>query len=166
MRVTLIAALGPDGLIGKDGELPWRLPADLRRFKAITTGHAVIMGRKTYESIGRPLPNRRNVVLSRDPAFAPDGVDVARSLDEALTLTDDGSDAAVFVIGGAAVYAEALPRADRLELTHVDGLFEGDVYFPSHEPASWREIARDERPADDDNPHPHVFCTLERLTDS
>ncbi|MFG0319108.1 MAG: dihydrofolate reductase, partial [Planctomycetota bacterium JB042] len=108
MRLTLIAALGPGRLIGRDGGLPWRLPADLRRFKERTIGHVVVMGRRTFESIGRPLPRRRNLVLSRDPSFAPEGATVVRSLDEALDAAADAEE--VFVIGGAAVYAEALPR--------------------------------------------------------
>lgn len=166
MRLTLIAALGPGRLIGKDGGLPWRLPADLRRFKALTVGHVVVMGRKTYESIGRPLPNRRNLVLSRDPSFAPDGVEVFRSLDLALSAVAAAAAAEVFVIGGAAVYREALPRADRLELTQVDGSFEGDVFFPEFDESEWRETFLEAHAPDDANPHPHVFRTLERTPSS
>ncbi len=160
MRLTLIAALGPGRLIGRDGGLPWRLPADLRRFKERTIGHVVVMGRKTFESIGRPLPRRRNLVLSRDPSFAPEGATVVRSLDEALDAAADAEE--VFVIGGAAVYAEALARADRLDLTLVEGAFEGDVFFPEFDAADWREVAREAHASDGENPHPHVFLTLER----
>lgn len=160
MRVTLIAALARDGVIGRDGGLPWRLPADLRRFKERTLGHAVVMGRRTYESIGRPLPGRRNLVLSRRGSFTPPGVEVFPSLSDALSAAGDAE--RVFVIGGAAVYAAALPLADRLELTLVDGSFDGDVRFPPFDEDAWVEIEREPHAPDDQNPHPFVFRTLER----
>jgi len=122
--------------MGRDGDLPWHLPADLKRFKKLTTGHSIIMGRKTFESIGRPLPKRRSIVLSQTPSFQPEGTEVAASLDEALKLAR--TDEEVFVIGGARVFAEALPIADRLYLTRVHADIEGDVFFPEIEDKAWQ----------------------------
>jgi dihydrofolate reductase len=142
--VALIAAVAANGVIGRDNRLPWRLPADLRRFKELTMGHALVMGRRTYESIGRPLPGRVTVVLTRDPAFmAPPGALAARSLEEALAAAAAATPGAgeVFVAGGAEVYAQALPRADRLYLTRVEAEVEGDARFPDLDPARWRLAA-------------------------
>ena len=144
--VALIAAVAANGVIGRGNRLPWRLPADLRRFKELTLGHALVMGRRTYESIGRPLPGRVTVVLTRDPAFAPPGVAVARNLDEALAAAAAACPGSgeVFVAGGAEVYAQALPRAGRLYLTRVEAEVEGDTRFPDFDPALWR-LAAEER---------------------
>jgi dihydrofolate reductase len=150
MRITLIAAVARNGVIGREGRLPWRLPGDLQRFKAVTMGHPVIMGRKTWESIGRALPGRLNIVVSRTAGLAAAGCVVAGSLDEALRAA--GSSPEVFVIGGAALYREVLPRADQLHLTRVIADFEGDVRFPEYDPADWRLVATKEYPADDRNP--------------
>ena len=138
--IALIWAQSHDGVIGMDGGLPWHLPEDMRRFRALTTDATVVMGRLTWESLPerfRPLPNRRNVVLTRAPSYDAPGAHVVGSLDEALTASDD-----VWVIGGAAVYAAALPRADRLLVTDVHGEFAGDVVAPTIGP-EWQETARD-----------------------
>ena len=128
MKILIIAALDRNRVIGKDGKLPWHLPEDLKRFKRITSGHVVLMGRKTYESLGKPLPNRRNVVLSSQPL---EGVESYRSLSEALQALE-GIDL-VFIIGGGEVFRQALPIADGLYLTIVEGTHEGDAYFPEYE---------------------------------
>lgn len=152
-RLTLIAALGRNRVIGKDGTMPWHLPEDLNHFKALTMGHPMVMGRKTFDSIGRPLPGRRSIVITRDREWRVPGVEVAHSFDEALDLA--GPADRVFVIGGGEVYAVALPFADHLELTEVDAEPEGDTWFPEWDPAQWREVARDQRDG-------YAFVSLER----
>lgn len=142
MTLTLLAAVGRNGVIGRDNGLPWHLPEDLRHFKAVTMGHTLVMGRKTYDSIGRPLPGRRTIVVTRQPDWAADGVSVAGSLEQALSAA--GPDE-VFVVGGGEVYAQALPLADRLLLTEVDQSPEGDAWFPAFDRQLWREVARDAR---------------------
>jgi dihydrofolate reductase len=139
--LALIAAVGPGRVIGRDGGLPWHLPEDLRRFKALTLGHALVMGRKTHRSIGRPLPGRRNVVVSRQAGASFPGCETANSLEAALALVVD--DALPFVIGGASLYAEALPRASHLFLTEVALAATGDVFFPALVPGQWREVRRE-----------------------
>lgn len=142
-RIVLVAAVADNGVIGRDGAMPWHLPEDLRHFREVTTGHTVVMGRVTYESIGRPLPNRTNVVITRDPEWAagrPDGVVVARSLEEALTST--GADQVV-VMGGAQVYEAAMPLADVQILTEVHQSPEGDTFYPAFDRAEWRETRRE-----------------------
>lgn len=155
MTLTLILARADNGVIGRDGGLPWRLPADLKRFKALTMGSPMIMGRKTFESFPSPLPGRRHIVLTRDPDWRAAGAEVVHSVDDALGLA--GADA--FVIGGADIFALFEPLADRVELTevHIDAI--GDVSVPAFE--GWREIARESHPADGERPA-HSFVTLER----
>ncbi|MFM7737089.1 MAG: dihydrofolate reductase [Alphaproteobacteria bacterium] len=164
MRITLVASVADNGVIGRDGTLPWRLPADLRRFRELTTGHHVVMGRRTWESIGRPLPDRTNVVLSRDPGFRPggEGVVVVASLEDAIARARAAGESELFVIGGAEVYAAALPLADRIELTRVAARVEGDVVFPPLEPAGWREGAPVHHAADERHEHAFEFVTLDR----
>jgi dihydrofolate reductase len=159
MEVVLIAAVAANGVIGADGELPWHLPADLRHFKRTTTGHPVILGRRTYESIvdriGGPLPDRTNVVLSRgDPDLPPDVVH-AESVDAALAAARETGADAVYVAGGHTVYEACLDRADRLELTELDEAYEGDTYFPDWDRDDWCETARDARDG-------FAFVTYER----
>lgn len=144
--LILIAAVARNGVIGNANALPWHLPEDLRHFKELTTGHAVIMGRKTWESLPerfRPLPGRRNLVVTRNPAFAAPGAALAPSLEDALAKVGAGE--TVFVIGGAELYAHALPLADRLELTEIEAEFAGDAFFPRRDPAAWHETARSRR---------------------
>lgn len=140
--LTLIAAVARNGVIGKDNRLPWHLPADLKHFKALTTGHAVIMGRKTWESLPpnfRPLPGRQNIVVTRNADYAASGASVVASLADAVAAAA-GDEA--FVIGGAELYATALPLAHRLQLTEIDADFDGDTHFPLIAPRQWREAAR------------------------
>jgi dihydrofolate reductase len=145
MSVTLLAAVGANRVIGRDNDLPWRLPEDLAHFKAVTMGHTLVMGRRTFDSIGRPLPGRRTVVVTRQPDWTHEGVAVAHSLPEALRLADADGDTEVFVVGGGQVYAEALPVATRLLLTEVEQSPEGDTLFPEVDAADWSETARDQR---------------------
>jgi len=161
MLISLIVAMAPDRAIGIENRLPWRMPADLRHFRTVTMGHPLIMGRLTQQSIGRPLPGRRNIVVSRDPAFQAEGCEVVDSVEAALAAAADAPE--VFVMGGASLYAQLLPRCDRLYLTLVEGRFEADAYFPEFDRSEWREIAREEHEADADNPHPYAFVVLERV---
>jgi dihydrofolate reductase len=140
--LVLLAAVAKNGVIGINNRLPWHLPEDLKHFKALTTGHAVILGRKTWDSLPekfRPLPQRQNIVLTRDAGFVAQGAQVANSLDAALGLVTGGT---AFVIGGAEIYRLTLPRAQRLELTELDDAFEGDTFFPEIERSAWRELER------------------------
>lgn len=158
--VSLIAAMSPARVIGQAGALPWRLPGELRRFKALTMGKPLVLGRRTFESIGRPLPGRRVVVLSRDPGFAPAGVEVFGGLDAALVAL--GGEREVMVGGGAAVYAVALPRADRLLISVVYGDFAGDTWFPAFDGRAWGVWAREDVPADAANRWAYSFFDLRR----
>jgi dihydrofolate reductase len=143
--VSLVAAVARGGVIGRDNAIPWRIPEDLARFRDLTTGHAVVMGRRTWDSLPdrfRPLPGRRNIVLTRDPEWRADGAERAGSLAEALALVEGAPQ--VFVIGGGQLYAEALPLADELLLTEIDSEIEGDTLFPPWERASFDEVSREE----------------------
>ncbi|HXF98074.1 MAG TPA: dihydrofolate reductase [Gaiellaceae bacterium] len=150
MRVAVVAAVARNGVIGHGGELPWRLPEDLRRFRELTLGHPVVMGRRTWDSLPerfRPLPGRRNVVVTRDPAWGAEGAERAGSLEEALRLLT--GEERVFVAGGGQLYAAALPLADELLLTEIDADVEGDTLFPPLDRAAYREVAREARVAED-----------------
>jgi len=159
--VSLVAAVAENGVIGKDGHLPWRLPDDWKFFKRLTVDHTVVMGRKTFDEIERPLANRRNVVVSRNPAFRPLGVTVVPSLEEALALgaTEDE----VFVIGGAEIYRQALARADRLYLTVVHAAVEGDTRFPEFDRAGWVLEEEKHHPADEKHAYSFTFRRYTRL---
>lgn len=162
MRVSLVAAMARNRVIGRDGRLPWRLPADLKNFRRITRGHPVLMGRNTWESIGRPLPERENVVVSRDPEFRPEGARVVRSLAEGLAAASGADE--VMVIGGGTIFAEALPLADRQYLSVLDEDFEGDVLYPDFSWEQWRVVQREEHPRQEpDSPHPWTFLILDRV---
>lgn len=156
--VTLVVARARNGVIGAQGRLPWHLPDDLRRFKTLTMGGAVLMGRRTWASIGKPLPGRLNLVLTRDRSFSADGATVVHSLAEALGHARDG----LMVIGGAEVYALALPHAQRIELTVVDADVEGDTRLPAFDPGTWRKIRREHHAADAKHAYAMEFITLER----
>jgi dihydrofolate reductase len=160
MKVAIIVAVSANGVIGRDNDLPWRLSADLARFKRLTMGHHLIMGRRTFVSIGRPLPGRTTVVLSRGRPELPDGVLLASSLDEALALCS--GDDQVFVAGGAAVFAECLPRADRIFLTRLHADFEGDVFFPPFEETEWDLVNREDHQAAEGEPCDYSFLTYQR----
>jgi dihydrofolate reductase len=159
--ISLIVAMDRNRLIGRGNALPWHLPADLAHFKSITMGKPIVMGRKTYESIGRPLPGRHNIVVSRNPDFSAPGCTVVASVDAALAAA--GRVPEIMVIGGAQLYAEMLPRAQRIYLTRVEAAFEGDAWFPALDTAVWRECQRAEHAPDDRNPCPYVFLVLERV---
>jgi dihydrofolate reductase len=156
--LALIAAVARNGVIGGGNALPWRLPADLRHFRTLTTGHTVIMGRKTWESIGRALPDRQNIVVTRQRGYAADGALVKASLDAALQAA--ALPEPVYCIGGGELYALALPRAATLHLTEIDREFEGDTRFPAFDRAAWREAARDEHRAPEG--FGYAFVTYER----
>ena len=160
MIVSLVVAVSRNGVIGKDGGLPWRLPDDLARFKALTMGRAIVMGRVTYESIGRALPGRQNIVISRKPFSAP-GCIGAESLTDALARVERRDEC--FVIGGAQIYAAALPIATRIHLTEVDADVEGDVRFPTFDRSGWRETMREAHAADSRHAHAFAFVTLEKI---
>jgi len=155
--VFLIYARAANGVIGRDGALPWRLPADLRRFKALTMGKPMVMGRKTFDSFPSPLPGRRHIVLTRDTGWSAEGAEVVHSVEQALALAGDGE---VAVIGGAEINALFLPLATRIELTEIAGDYEGDTVMPPPGP-EWQETAREDHPADGAFPA-HAFVTLKR----
>lgn len=168
MRLSLIVAASENGVIGRDNDMPWRLPSDLKRFKKLTMGQPIIMGRKTYLSIGRALPGRLNIVLSRDEAFQAEGVKVAASLEdalgqaaEALSSNEEAGRDECFVIGGAQIYRLALPLADRLYLTRVHAELAGDAYF-EFEPSAWRLVAQEKAVKSDKDSHFMSFMTYER----
>ena len=163
MTVSLIAAMADNRVIGRDGALPWRLPRDMRRFKSLTTGHTVVMGRKTFDTLPGPLPNRRNVVLSRDAGFGRPGIEVARDLASALRAADPGTE--VFVAGGGDVYRAALPLADRIHLTVVHASVEGDTTFPAFAMEEWRLVEDVRFEPDERHAFGHSFRRYERRSD-
>lgn len=163
MTVSLIAAMADNRVIGRDGALPWRLPRDMRRFKSLTTGHTVVMGRKTFETLPGPLPNRRNVVLSRDAGFGWPGIEVARDLESALRAAALGTE--VFVAGGGDVYRAALPLADRIHLTVVHTAVEGDTTFPAFAMEEWRLVEDMRFEPDERHAFGHSFRRYERRSD-
>ena len=160
MRLSIIVAMDDNHLIGKDNGLPWHLPADLAFFKKVTTGHSIVMGRKTYDSIGRPLPNRRNLVITRNTDVSIDGCEVFHSIDSALQSAKEEEE--VLVIGGANLCKQVLGQVDRLYITHIEGVFEGDTYFPGYDESCWLEISCESHTPDEKNPHHYHFKILER----
>jgi dihydrofolate reductase len=159
MTLSAIVAMASNRCIGKDNTLPWRLPADLKRFKQLTLGHTLVMGRKTYESIGRPLPGRTTLVVTRQRGYAPEGVRVAHSLEQALELAR--GDDEVFIAGGADLYRQALGQVRRLYLTRIEREYAGDTFFPELDLSDWRLLAEEPHPATDTAP-PFSFLTYER----
>lgn len=160
--VALVVAMDEQGVIGVDNRLPWRLPADLKHFKAITLGKAVVMGRKTHESIGRPLPGRTNIVVTRSEDYQAEGCRIAHDVAEALALAHESDQ--IMVIGGGVLYEACLPLAQRIYLTRVHHSFNGDTRFPALDPQAWRQTERSDFPADGDNPYPYSFIVLQRST--
>jgi dihydrofolate reductase len=160
-EIVLIAALARNGVIGRGNALPWRLKADLVRFRETTLGHPVFMGRKTWESLGKPLPGRRNIVLTRQTGYIAQGAEVFTSVDEALEAAAGA--ARVFVIGGAEIYCALLPRASALLLTEIAADVEGDACFPAFDRAHFREVSRQPRPADAENEHAVEFVEYRRI---
>ncbi len=157
--ISVIVAVAENGVIGGENRLLWHISEDLKHFKALTTGHPIVMGRKTFESLGRPLPGRRNVVISRT-ASAIEGCEVVRSVEEALALFGPAEE--VFVIGGGTIYAQTLPLADKFYLTRVLHPYEGDTRFPEWNPAEWHLTSREEFPCGEKYPYPFVFENYER----
>lgn len=162
MRVSLIVAMSSNRVIGRDGDLPWRLSADLRRFKSLTMDHHIVMGRKTYESIGRALPGRTMLVVTRQAGYEAEFGVVAGSLDEALSVARDAGDCEAFIIGGGEIYTQALPLVDRVYLTRVQANIAGDTHFPEVNFADWHHVEEHQFPADEKNDFPHTFAILSR----
>jgi len=159
--ISIIAALAENRVIGVRNTLPWRLPNDLKHFRRLTIGHAVIMGRKNYESIGKPLPERTNIVVTRNRDYRAAGCLIAHSVDEALKIAKD--DPEIFVIGGADIFRETLPQADRLYLTEVHAVVPGDVYFPEFDQGEWRERSRERHEPDERHAYAYSFVVFERI---
>ena len=165
-RIDIVAAVAENGVIGANGGLPFKLSTDMKRFKALTLGKPVIMGRKTFESIGKPLPGRINIVISRQPDFAADGVIFARSLDEAInigtaaTMANDAD--TICILGGGEIYAQALMRADRLLITHVEGMVKGDTFFPAIDPSRFEASAPEFVPQGEKDSHASRYVVYEK----
>jgi dihydrofolate reductase len=170
MDIAIYVAIAENGVIGREGGLPWRLSTDLQRFKADTMGKPIIMGRKTYEGIGRPLPGRLNIVVTRDKAWRAEGIEVAHSLDDAVALARvrgrcmAGAEE-ICVVGGGEIYAQALPLADRLHVTHVLASVDGDAHFPPIDPSTWRVVSAKDFPAGEKDSHATRYTVYERRRD-
>lgn len=162
-RISLIAAMARNRAIGIDNDLPWRLPADLKRFKALTKGHTLVMGRRTFESLKGPLPWRTTIVITRQGGYAPAGVLVAHSLDEALERAREVEREEIFIAGGEEVFRQGLDRADRLQLTRIDREFPGDTFFPDFDEAAWRLVEREDHAATAEIPFAYSFQVYDRI---
>lgn len=157
MILSLAAAVDEGGGIGYQNDLPWKLPSDLQRFKVLTMGHHLLMGRKTYQSIGRPLPGRTMIVLTRNPEFKPEGCLTAGSFQEGLETAEDRGETELYIVGGQSVFEAALPVIDHLYLTRVHARAEADVFFPDFNPEDWVLVCQQRQEADARNEHPHTF---------
>lgn len=158
--LEIVVAVAANGVIGRGSQLPWHLPADLRHFRRLTTGHSIIMGRRTWDAIGRPLPDRQSIVITRSRDFRAEGAEVAHTVDEAIArayLPDP-----VYCIGGGEIFRDALPRASRLHVTEIDARFEGDAFFPEIDRAAWRETHRELHRSEADVPFDYAFVTYDR----
>lgn len=165
MKLSILVALSENGVIGREGDLPWRLPDELQFVKRTTMGHTLLMGRKTYESIGRPLPGRTSIVVSRNPDYAPHpDVIVVESFDQAIETAEARGETEAFVFGGESIYAEALPRADRLYLTRVHATIEGDAFFPRFDPTQWKLISDTPHPQDERHAYAFSLQTYDRAS--
>jgi len=163
MRLSIIAALASNNVIGRNNQIPWRLSTDLKRLKALTMGHHIIMGRKTFDSIGKPLPGRVNIIITRQPDYAPNGATIVHSLEDAIQLAANARDEEAFVAGGTEIYAQALHRADRMYLTRVHAEVEGDTVFPEFDDVSeWTLTDAEHFDADEKNEYPFSFLTYDR----
>ena len=160
MRISLIVALARNRVIGRDNQLPWRLSADLQHFKRLTMGRPIVMGRKTCESIGKPLPGRTNIVVTRNSSFSAEGCRVVHSIDEALVAAGGADE--VMIMGGENLYSQLLPRADRLYLTEVQAEVSGDAWFPEFDETQWQELERESHRADENNEFDYDFVVLAR----
>ena len=162
MKLSIIVAMTADRVIGRDNQLPWHLPADLKHFKQLTTGKPILMGRKTWESIGRPLPERTNIVITRDTGYTAAGCVVVHSLEAALRAAKHNQE--IMVIGGSELYCQVLPEVSTIYLTQVHADVEGDAIFPEIDAREWREVERIDCESDEKNSHAYSFVTLERVT--
>ena len=158
--ISIIVAVAENGVIGSGNQMPWHISEDLKRFKAITTGHPVVMGRKTFESLGRPLPNRTNVVITRNPDYKAEGAEVVGSLEEAVAMFPASEE--VFIIGGGEIYRQSMGIADRLYITRVARDFEGDTVFPDIDESEWRITCREHHQNGEKFPHPFTFIDYQR----
>lgn len=164
MKITLIVAKAKNNVIGKDNQLIWKLSADLKRFKNLTTGHFILMGRKTYESLGKPLPNRTHLIITRNPDFqAPEDHYSFSSVEEAIIFCKKIEVEELFIIGGGQIYKETINFCDQLEITEVEANPEGDTFFPEIDPKIWKETERERFPADEKNEFPFAFVTYEKI---
>jgi dihydrofolate reductase len=164
MRLSIIAVVAANRVIGRDNKLPWHQSADLKRFKALTTDHHVLMGRKTYQELGKPLPARVNVVITNSPTFGSEGVAIARSIDEAIAKAEAAGDEEIFIIGGGEIFRQTLHRADRMYVTQIHADVAGDTFFPEFDDLNeWRLVDREDFEADEKNDYPFSFLTYERV---
>ena len=164
MITSIMVARSENRVIGKDNDLVWHMPADLKYFKETTTGHFVTMGRKTFEAVNKPLPGRTNIIITRQTDYFRENCLVVHSVEEALAIGKENGQEEMFVLGGSQIYELALEQdlADRIYLTEIKAEFEGDSYFPEIDAAKWREVKREEYEPDEKNPHPYAFVVLER----
>lgn len=160
MQLALIAAMSTNRVIGKNNQLPWHMPADLKHFKRLTVNKPVVMGRKTYESIGRPLPKRRNLVITQQPDFSAEGCEIFNSIDTAIEAVGDADE--VMIIGGAGIYQQVIDRVDTMYLTIIESDISGDAYFPEWQEKDWDEVSNEAHPADSENPLPYRFTQYKR----
>ena len=161
-NLSIAVAIGENYAIGKNNQLLWHMPADLKFFKQTTSGHTVVMGRKTFDSVGRPLPNRRNIVITRDTELKIEGVEVVNSLEEALTITST-EEKPVFIVGGAEIYKQALPKTQTIYLTTIHHAFDADTFFPQIDRKEWKVISSESHNADEKNKYDYTFEVLERI---
>ena len=163
MTLSIIVILSTNNVIGRDNKLPWHMPADLKRFKSLTMGHHVLMGRRTFNEIKKPLPGRVNVVITHDPHFGAEGVAIARSIDEAISKAEAAGDHEVFLIGGGEIFKQVIHRADRMYITRIHAEIEGDTYFPEFDDVNeWKLVDAEHFEADEKNAYPYSFLTYER----
>lgn len=162
MNLTLIVAMAKNRVIGKNNDLIWHFPEDLKRFKRLTSGHHIIMGRKTFESVGRPLPNRTNIIITRQPNYQAEGCLVAGSLEGAIKLIKD--DLQPFIVGGAEIYRQSLDFAQTLEITLIEAEYEGDTFFPEFDADIWKLARAEKKEADDNHAHPYEFLTYKKIS--
>jgi len=164
MIISLIAAMGKNRTIGKNGKLPWNMPSDLKYFRDKTKGKTVVMGRKTYDSIGRPMPDRTNIIITRDQDYKTEGCIVVHSVEEAIKEAEKiNANQELMIIGGSQIYKEFLSKANRIYLTIIEGEFEGDTFFPEYDVTQWKEVSYEEHERDAENPYNYRFVVLERL---
>ena len=160
-KISIIVAVDKNWVIGKQGGLPWKLPADLKHFQDLTTGHTVVMGRKTYDSIGKPLPNRINIIVSRNNDLKISGCIVVKSVEEALGVSPNNQD--IFIMGGGEIYRQSLPFAQIVYLTRIDYEFDGDIFFPELNSSEWQEVERKDFRADSNNPYGYSFLVFQGI---